>query len=90
MILAAVAGLLSLAPAPSLAQDGEAAQTVVCESKDNRRRLCAVALDGRTIEIARRISRDECMRGVGWDYDARGVWVDRGCRAEFRVVEPPK
>jgi len=23
--------------------------------------------------------------GKSWGYDNRGIWVDRGCRAEFNV-----
>ena len=83
--------IAAVAPAPVHAQEPDAraaSSTIVCESKDDRRRLCAVALDGRALELVRRISRTDCVRGVDWDYDARGVWVDRGCRAQFRVVEP--
>lgn len=77
-------------PVPAFAQDpgtAAASESLVCESKDNRRRLCPVALEGRALELVRRISRTDCVRGLDWDYDARGVWVDRGCRAQFRVVD---
>ncbi|MGO8717653.1 MAG: DUF3011 domain-containing protein [Acidobacteriaceae bacterium] len=25
------------------------------------------------------------IQGRTWGFDGRGIWVDRGCRAEFRV-----
>jgi len=63
---------------------------VVCESKDNRRVTCPVDARG-GVELTRQLSRASCD-GV-WGHTADGIWVDKGCRAEFRVkpvevVEP--
>ncbi len=61
--------------------------TILCESKDNRRRYCRADVRGGQVVIVRNISRASCDEGYGWGYDDGGVWVDQGCRAEF-AVEP--
>ena len=63
-------------------------QIVTCASDDGRRRYCDI--DGRaTARLSRQISGSPCQEGVSWGRDARGLWVDRGCRAEFEVVVGP-
>lgn len=37
------------------------------------------------VRLIRQISRSACIQGRSWGYDHRGVWVDRGCEAEFEV-----
>ena len=55
-----------------------------CESNDNRTRYCNA--DTRYgIELVRQISRDSCIEGRSWGVTREGVWVSRGCRAEFAV-----
>ena len=75
------AGLVALLAAPPAF-----ARTVRCESKDNRYRYCRVDTHG-DVELHRQLSRSDCRYGRTWGYDHRGVWVDRGCRAEFAVDE---
>lgn len=60
-----------------------------CESRDGRRRYCSADLRGLQPTVVRNISREPCVLGQNWGYDAGGVWVDAGCRAEFRVVARP-
>ena len=57
---------------------------VRCESRDNRQRRCNVAI-GRGVELVRQLSRSRCVQGSNWGWDRGGIWVDRGCRADFRV-----
>ncbi len=57
---------------------------VRCESKDERLRRCAVDTRG-GVRLSRQLSRTDCVLGRNWGYDAGGIWVDRGCRAEFAV-----
>jgi hypothetical protein len=66
--------------------DGQLGSTFVCESRDGRRRLCAVDLGGHGASVIRNISTEPCEEGRNWGYAARGLWVDYGCRAEFRIV----
>lgn len=56
-----------------------------CESGAfGRYKECAADTDGR-VELVRELSRNKCRQWNSWGYDRRGVWVDKGCRAEFRV-----
>jgi hypothetical protein len=57
--------------------------TVACASEDGRRRFCnADTRNG--VRLLRQIGGD-CRLNETWGFDNRGVWVDRGCRAEFQV-----
>lgn len=57
---------------------------VRCESERERYRYCSVWTDNR-VTLDRQLSRTRCTFGYNWGYDRNGVWVDRGCAAEFRV-----
>lgn len=59
-------------------------QTLTCSSDDGRRHYCNVNTFG-NIRLTRQISGTPCIQGQTWGYDRQGVWVDRGCRAEFFV-----
>jgi hypothetical protein len=59
-------------------------QTIRCESRDNRRNRCSVAVRG-GVQLVRRLSDSGCDQGRDWGWDRSGIWVDNGCRAEFRV-----
>lgn len=54
-----------------------------CESDDGRWNRCD-APRGR-VELVRQLSRSACVRGQSWGTEGRGIWVNGGCRAEFRV-----
>ena len=58
--------------------------TLRCESDDNRQRRCNTDIRDRA-ELVRQLSSTRCVQGSNWDWDPDGVWVDRGCRAEFVV-----
>jgi hypothetical protein len=63
---------------------GSGGRTVSCYSDDGNRRYCdADTRNG--VELIRQRGTARCERGYSWDYDARGVWVDHGCQAEFRL-----
>jgi len=56
-----------------------------CESgRGGRYRECRVDTDGR-VTLAREFSYRRCQLWRTWGYDRRSIWVDQGCRAEFRV-----
>lgn len=59
-------------------------QAIRCESVDNRQRYCRVDTRG-SVQLVRQLSKTRCIQGVNWGWDRNGIWVDRGCRAEFRV-----
>lgn len=58
--------------------------TVACESQNNALNRCpANTLFG--VTLARQMSNKTCVRGQTWGYDANGIWVTGGCRAEFVI-----
>jgi len=60
--------------------------TVVCESQEYRERFCAVDLGGAgRAWVHRKISGSECIEGSTWGWNRAGIWVDRGCAAEFMI-----
>lgn len=63
---------------------GGGAFTVQCSSDNMRRNYCEVDTRG-GVRLIRQRSDAQCRQGYTWDYDRRGIWVDRGCRADFEV-----
>lgn len=59
-------------------------QVLRCESERDRYRRCDVRIN-RGVELSRQLSKTQCVQGNNWGWDRNGIWVDRGCRAEFRV-----
>lgn len=57
---------------------------VLCESSKNGRNHC-MADTAAGVRLARQISDSACRFGRDWGYDANGIWVSNGCRAEFGV-----
>jgi Protein of unknown function (DUF3011) len=58
--------------------------TVSCSSDNGRRHYCGVDTKG-GVRLIRETGGSACRQGDSWGYDSRGIWVDRGCRAEFEV-----
>jgi hypothetical protein len=76
---------LCLAPSKAWAQSGITQQNgrrVTCASDDGKRHLCRVDTS-RGVQMTNQRSGSPCVQGQTWDYDRRGIWVDRGCRADF-------
>lgn len=71
--------MILVVPAPAFAS-----RTITCESRDHRYRYCRVDTDNQ-VTLRRQVSESSCRRGGSWGYDRHGVWVDRGCGAEFEV-----
>ncbi|HEY8713966.1 MAG TPA: DUF3011 domain-containing protein [Candidatus Acidoferrum sp.] len=78
--LALAFGFLLL-PALASAQD-----SVKCESNDGHRQYCG-RYDADRIRMDRQISGSPCVQDETWGVDREGLWVDRGCRAIFVLVE---
>ena len=71
------------------AQSGTTAQWgrhITCASDDGRRHYCPINTGGEA-RMTNQRSGSPCIQGRTWGYDMRGIWVDRGCRADF-VVRP--
>ena len=63
---------------------GDGGRIVRCESQDGRSRHCSAPVQ-RGVQLLRTLSDSACIEGRTWGWDRSGVWVDRGCRAEFSV-----
>jgi len=59
-------------------------RTITCQSKGFEYNHCRVKGNKR-IHLDRQLSSTRCKRGDNWGVDSRGIWVDRGCGAVFRV-----
>jgi hypothetical protein len=80
-----IAGLGCLVAAALLAAPVHADErTITCESRNYRYNYCRADTD-RRVTLVRQKSSTRCRMWDNWGYDTRGVWVDRGCAAEFRV-----
>jgi hypothetical protein len=56
---------------------------VTCESENQSRNTCEADLRGYRLVNVREISDADCDIGRNFGYNNNGVWVDKGCRAEF-------
>ncbi|HSS96860.1 MAG TPA: DUF3011 domain-containing protein, partial [Terriglobales bacterium] len=57
-----------------------------CESNDGGRKYCG-SYRYNQVQMDRQISGSPCIQNQTWGVDDRGLWVDRGCRAYFRIRE---
>jgi hypothetical protein len=61
---------------------GYGGATVTCASNNGKRNYCQ-ANTSRGVQLTNQRSGSPCVQGQTWGYDGRGIWVDRGCRADF-------
>lgn len=80
MFLLGAAALLVVGARPADAQRRD----IRCESRDGRQSWCRVNTSG-GVRLVRQLSDARCVRGRTWDADRSGIWVSRGCRADFEV-----
>jgi len=82
MLIISLAALFGF-PLPVAAQDSHG-RTITCASADFQRTYCDT--DTRSgVTLLRQLGNDRCEQGSTWGYTDRGIWVDRGCRAEFAL-----
>jgi len=56
-----------------------------CASKDWGYEHCGARGRVRDARMVRQISKTRCVQNDNWGADRDGIWVDRGCEAEFEV-----
>jgi hypothetical protein len=57
-----------------------------CESGGNSYRVCPANIGrGGNVRIVRQLSNASCRQGDSWGWQPDGIWVNRGCRADFVV-----
>jgi Protein of unknown function (DUF3011) len=81
LAIASVSGATSRAWAQSGITNQNGRQ-VTCASDDGKRHLCRVDTS-RGVRMTNQRSGSPCIQGQTWGYDRNGIWVDRGCRADF-------
>jgi Protein of unknown function (DUF3011) len=72
-----IVSLIALS-ATATAQTG----TLTCSSDRGNYRYCRVDTQNQ-VRLVRVLPGAKCVSGRSWGYDYRGIWVDRGCRAQF-------
>ena len=67
----------------------ETTRLVECHSTEGKRAVCRVNARGGVV-LRLSLGHTECLQGSTWDYDADGIWVDRGCKGVFEVSGAPE
>ena len=75
---------ISIAPMIHAKQMRPTPQTLTCGSRGNHRAYCAADTRGGAI-LVQQMSQAPCVQGRSWGFDARGIWVQNGCRAQFQL-----
>src|SRR6202012_418788 len=75
--------------APNVAPDPDPqSQIISCSSDNMRRNYCAADVRG-GVQLVRQRSDASCVFNRTWGFiNGRGIWVDRGCRADFAITRP--
>lgn len=80
-VVAGIACALCAANPASAKNELNGVSTIACLSDNGQRQYCR-ADTRRGVRLIRQVRGSGCQP-ANWGYDARGVWVDRGCQAEF-------
>lgn len=59
-------------------------QQITCSSNDGKRNFCN-ADTNRGVRLVNQRSGSPCVQGQTWGFNQKGIWVDRGCRADFQL-----
>lgn len=64
------------------------AKTIRCTARNrgNDRTYCA-ADTSRGVQLVNEVSSNACTQDSTWGYDSNGIWVSRGCSADFQLGE---
>jgi hypothetical protein len=64
------------------------AQRIRCDSgqaNNYGRQYCSANTRG-GVRLTRTLNNSQCVQDSSWGYDNNGVWVDKGCSAEFELL----
>ncbi|MEE4210286.1 MAG: DUF3011 domain-containing protein [Parvularcula sp.] len=59
-----------------------------CSSRDGRYAICELPRGFGNVRLVSQRSSRNCIENQTWGLGRSGVWVDRGCRAEFSFTYP--
>lgn len=62
----------------------EEGYVIRCQSKRDRDNYCTADTSG-GVRLREILSSSPCVEGDSWGYDKTGIWVRKGCRADFDV-----
>jgi hypothetical protein len=62
-------------------------RTIKCASEDGRRKICP-ADTSNGVQLVKQRSDAKCKEGSSWGHDGQGIWVDKGCEADFVTGVP--
>ena len=84
---ALVVGAIAAAIASSSGSDSGSSNSdsITCSSKEGGYTRCSADIGRDQVYLKRQLSNSGCWEGDTWGYDPGGIWVDRGCRAEFQI-----
>jgi hypothetical protein len=61
--------------------------SITCGSANGKRTSCSVpGIDPQSVTMDNKLSQANCYRDQTWGASSKGIWVDKGCRAEFGYV----
>lgn len=58
---------------------------IICESRDNRRYYCRIG-DLDVPRLEKQLGGTSCVEGTTWGVAEGFLWVDDGCRGEFKIA----
>ena len=58
---------------------------VRCSSQNGTRKTCPVNGFIKSATVEQQFSGSPCIQDSTWGFDNRSLWINRGCRADFRV-----
>ena len=80
----AVSALAALALVAGSVPASASQREIRCDSRGLGYNYCRVDTGG-SVELVDRHTLFSCREGRSWGYDQRGIWVDKGCSATFRL-----
>jgi len=84
-----LAVFLAAVAIPGQTQDRDR-ENFSCQSVDGQRTFCRADMSRGPLEMTRQLGDVRCIEGQTWGRQDDGVWVDRGCRAEFTLPPAPR
>lgn len=77
-----ICGLLFLI----LPLSAQSQNSIRCESHGGQYQHCRVRDGlGAYVKLTNKLSKSSCQQGISWGVDRAGIWVNKGCRAEFTI-----
>lgn len=71
---------------PAALPGADESYSVTCESLNDRRRECRLRGAPSIARVERQISKTACIQNNTFGVNGAVLWVDRGCRARFKVT----